>query len=193
MITTQTRLSIAIGVSALICALCIYNFCIMSSVVGDYNASGLSIAEYETEKGVKMKDVYTSYMIYFGIFIIFLLTIIFCISQSIELQDRHLQIIFNNTSFLLFGFTFLILLGMFTTTLRKYNQKIVFYIDVAIIVLLSLVLTMFIYNLTKNRIRLRGSNKYSSSKNYSSRGDYSSYGDYPSRGDLSAFSIARDL
>lgn len=193
MITTQTRLSIAIGLSALICALCIYNFCIMSSVVKDYNASGLSIADYESEKGIKMKDVYTSYMIYFGMFIIFALTIIFCISQSIELQDRHLQIIFNNTSFVIFGFAFLILLGMFTTSLRKYNQKIVFYIDIAIIVLLSLVLTIFIYNLTKNRIRIKGSNnKYSSSRDYSAPGLSSLYGDYSSRGNLSGYASAFD-
>ncbi len=167
MITTQTRLFIVITFSALICALCIYNFCIMSSVIKDYNDSEMSIQDYETVKGIKMNNVYTSYIIYFGIFIFFLLTIIFCISQSIELRDHHLQVIFNNSSFILFGLVFLVLLGMFTTSLKKYGNKTVFYIDVGIIVLLSLVLTIFIYNLVKNKVRLKSKNRFTTSRPYS--------------------------
>lgn len=170
MISTQKRLIIVICLSVLVCIFCIYNFYIMSTVVKKYNDSDQSITEFENSNNVNMKDVYTSYVIYFAIFIFFLLTIIFCISQSIELHDHHLQVLFNNSSFILFSIAFIIILGLFTAALKKYQNKTVFYIDIGIIVLLSMIVSVFVYNLLKKNVAVRGRPK---SKSSSSR--YSGY------------------
>lgn len=171
MISTQKRLLIAESISLLICGLCVYNFMVMSHIVKDFNASGKSIEEYDSQNNIEMAKVYQCYVIYFALFIFFALTFVFCVSQSLELRDDHLAVIFNNTSFTLFTIIFIIILALFLTSLKKYNTDFVYYTDVAIIVMLSLILTIFIYNLVKNKIKFRRGST-SSSYSYSSD-DYS--------------------
>ncbi len=169
----NTRLLITESVSVVICALCIYNFIVMSNVIKDFNQSGKSIPQYNEENNIDMGKVFQCYVIYFAVFIFFLLTFIFCFSQSLELRDDHLAILFNNSSFILFTILFIIFLALFLSSLKKYKTNFVYYTDIGIIVLLSLILTIFIYNLAKNKVRIGKGSSNTTSLSSSYGRDYS--------------------